>query len=207
MRKILLSLCLLFAACSSDDEPMPSYVESLADLVTNARGEATTLVLDKGETYTLSAAPSGLLADTTYRILALYLPTDDHTASLTNYAQVLAPALYTYSDEVITTDPLQVIACWRGRDYINLRIGIKGSSTGGHRFGFHNAGIAENADSSCTLRIILLHDQNDDPQYFTRNLYISLPLRSLPERLQTGRDSISLSAQTFDGTFQQTFAY
>lgn len=203
---LLLLPLMLLSACSDDETTLPSYVEGLADLTTNAAGRATSLVTDEGETLALSNEVSGLRPDTTYRILAAYLP-GEGSAALNSYARILAPEVMKYKDEYVTTDPLSVTSCWRGASYINLRLNITGSATGTHYFGFHETEFRRNADGSATMCVVLIHDQNDDPLYYSRETYLSLPLQPLSSLLTTGRDSVRLSVKTFDGEYVRTFAY
>lgn len=203
---LLLIPFLLLSACSEDEDPLPSYIEGLADLNTNAAGRATSLVTDEGVSLTLSNEVNGLRPDTTYRILAAYLPNGE-SATLNSYARILAPEVLKYDDEYVITDPISVTSCWRGTNYINLRLEIKGSANSTHYFGFHQTDFVRNSDGSATLCAVLIHDQNDDPLYYTRETYLSLPLQPLSSLLNAGRDSVRLTVKTFEGDYVRTFAY
>lgn len=208
MRKFLLLLfpCFLLSACSEDEEALPPYVQGLAELRTDGAGRGATFVPDDGASLSVANAPTGLKADTTYRILAAYLP-DAGTVHLTSYAPVLAPEVGKYASGDIVTDPLSVVACWQAGGYVNFRLSLKVSAGKTHYFGFHQTGYVRHADGSRTLEALLIHDQNGDPLYYTREAYLSLPLRPLDGLLQSGRDSVSVSVQTFDGIFMRTFAF
>ncbi len=195
-----------FAACKDDDEPLPSYVLSLAEITADASGTATSVTFDDGSSYALAQSIGGLKADSTYRIQAMYL-VQGTTAVLSQYAQVLAPPLAIYPEEKVKRDPVELISVWCGGNYINLRLNIKGTALGLHYFGFNQTDIVQHADGTRTLQAELLHDQNGDSLYYSRNAYLSLPLRPLSGQLRSGTDSVSLSIPTFKGCETYTFLY
>lgn len=201
----VLPLMLLLCACGKDEAPLPPYVQELADLQTDATGRVEALVTDAGEPLTLANMVSGLRPDTTYRVVAAYVR-NGTAAQLTSYAPILAPRVARYADHDIHTDPLTVTACWRGANYINLRLALRASVQGVHYLGFHETDYLRHADGSRTMCVRLLHNQNGDPLYYTRETYISLPLEPLHSLLQAGRDSLRLTVTTFTGEYVKTFA-
>ena len=201
----LMVVAIVFAACSTDDTPLDNYQLSLAELPTNNYGTANTIGLDTGENLPLSQSITGLTADTIYRIQALYVIQSGRVA-LNNYAFVLAPEVKKHSEAYRIYDPLDVTTCWKTAHYINLRLAVKGSASGKHYYGFHQTGYIYNADGSRTMTVHLIHNQNKDPLYYTRDTYISLPLRPLAHLLLAGRDSLSLSVTTFEGERSYSFA-
>lgn len=202
----LLCALLVMASCSDNDDYAPAYVQELADLTTDSSGASTNITTDNGELLTLTQAVTGLRPDTTYRILANYIRQGSE-AQLAGYAKILAPEVGIFSIENVVTDPLSVTSCWQGSDYINLRIRIKSTSDGTHYFGFHETNYIRHADGKRTMCVMLIHDQNNDPLYYSRETYISLPLRPLSSLLTAGRDSLQLTIHTFDGTIVRTFSY
>lgn len=205
---LFLFATLAFAACSDDDDTWASYRQDLVCLDTDASGCVTTLTRDDGTILQVSNTISGLQADSTYRALALYVEqTEAATAKIYDYATILAPEPVVYSDEVLVTDPLSVVACWEGGNYINLHLALLGTVNVVHYFGFHVQGFVINTDLSYTLHLSLLHDQNDDPLSYTRETYICLPLSSLSSLLRENCDSLALHVNTFDGEETYTFAY
>lgn len=202
---LLLFAMVLFGACTSDDAPLENYVFSLAELTTNSQGLATSIALDNGETLPLSSTISGLKADTLYRIQALYVVQSTQVI-LKDYAHVLAPEVKKHSDQNHPFDPLNVTTYWKSAHYINLRLGVRGTTSGKHYFGFHQTNYVFNPDGSRTMKVHLVHNQNNDPLYYTRDTYISLPLRPLIGLLQERRDSLALSVTTFEGERTYRFA-
>ena len=202
----LLCSVVLVTGCKDDAEPLPSYKEDLACLVTGADARATTFLTDDGRQLRVSNSVTGLKADTLYRVLALYRENEVRDAVwLTSYARILTPEPRTYRS--VKQDPLSVVATWKSGGYVNYRLQTKGTYNGTHYFGFHRAGTIAHADGSITLQLKMVHDQNNDPLYYSRETYLSLPLSSFDGILTHERDSVSIEAPTFDGTSTCTYAY
>lgn len=200
-----LTTLLLFTACSNDDNPMPAYQFALADLTTDHSGTATYLNFDDGTTPQLSQAVSKLKADTTYRMQVAYV-LNNGKVQLHSYAPILAPQVARYKSN-IAKDPLQVVTCWQTPRYINLQLNIKGTAKGVHYFGFNETDFRTNTDGSHTLLVELIHNQNNDPLYYTRATYLSLPLQPLCTLLHAGTDSLQLTICTFNGKQVYKFKY
>lgn len=192
-------VCFLITSCENDEEPLPAYIQDMAEIETNAQGYATTLMLDQGEKLTISNPIDGLKPDTLIRVRALYLRLEADKVWLTKAVEILTPHLAKFKPEVIKTDPVTLTACWKGQNYINLRLDIKGTAEGRHIFGFHEVQCVIHPDGTQTLEATLLHDQNNDPQYYTRETYLSLPLRPLFGRLNVGKDTLQLNIYTHKG--------
>lgn len=199
---------LAFSACSDDEETWASYRQDLVCLATDASGCVATLTRDDGAILQVSNTISGLQADSTYRALALYVEqTEAAKAKIYDYATVLAPEPKVYSEETFVTDPLTVVSCWKGGNYINLHLSLLGTVDVVHYLGFHVQDYVVNTDLSYTLHVALLHDQNNDPLSYTRQTYICLPLSSLSSLLRENLDSLALHVHTFSGEEIFTFAY
>lgn len=208
MHKLLFLLISLFmlTACSKEDDPLPDYVQDLADLQTNGNGQAFRITFDNGRSFSLSNPAGGLKADTTYRVLALYTQGTE-SVRLTDFAQILAPEARRYDKQTVRHDAINLMAMWKTPRYINLRFQIKGTHSGTHYFGFKRFDIIENADGSKTLPVRLIHNQNNDPEYYARESYISLPLTNMSGELETGRDSIRMIVNTYKGETQRTYVF
>lgn len=197
---------MLCNACSEDEEPLAPYVQELSDVRTDEFGAAVRLTRDNGQGYEISNRVKGLKPDTTYRALVVFTQ-GDQSVHLTGFSPVLAPAPKKYAASQVKLHPLEAMAIWRGADYVNLRLKIKGTTNGVHYFGFHQGETTVNADGSQTMEIRLIHDQNGDPLYVSREAYLSLPLAPLRKQLQVGRDSVCLQIMTFNGRTQHTLAF
>ena len=198
---------LLGTACSDDENPLPNIQTMLADMTPDANGQVGELTLDDGGVKTLAKPLKGLKADSTYRIWAVYEVQTPTCVSLIGCTPVLAAAPKVYAADKVHTDALSVVSCWQGASYINLHIGIKGTNTGKHYFGFNRGELTENGNGTRTLHITLLHDQHGDPAYYTTEMYLSMPLKPLAGMLRPSTDSVSVSVNTFRGVEHFAFIY
>lgn len=196
---------LFLASCKEEEEIWPNYEQALACVKTNGYGQALELILDDGTHLRVTNYKAGLRADTTYRALTLF-QRNGTSAWLSDFAAILAPPVLKYPADKVRTDPVGVTALWKSGDYINLRLAVRGSVMKSHLFGFHRARTIPNEDGSQTMVVRLIHYQNEDPLYYTREAYLSLPFRPLIPELQPNRDSIRLEIQSFDEVCQETFA-
>lgn len=203
----LCALLLSVSSCSQDEAPAAAYTQGLGDLRTDAAGRGISLRLDGADDWAVvTNPPAGLRADTTCRVLAFYVR-QGAQLRLADYVPVLVAAVGRYPASLMITDPLTPVACWRIGDYINLRLAIKGSVNKAHALGFAQTDYIRHADGSRTLCAVLLHHQNGDPPYYTREAYLSLPLRQLDGLLAAGRDTVSLTIETFAGRTVYAFPF
>ena len=77
-----LAAALLFVACEEDEPMTPPYRQEIADLPTDARGEAQQVCLDNGTNLQLETTLSGLRPDTLYRVRVLFTEREDGTQFL-----------------------------------------------------------------------------------------------------------------------------
>lgn len=204
---LLATTVLLGTACSDDEKPLPNIQTMLADMTPDANGQVSELTLDDGGVKTLAKPLKGLKADSTYRIWAVYEVQTSTRVSLIGCTPVLTAAPKTYAADKVHTDALSVVSCWQGASYINLHIGIKGTNTGKHYFGFNRGELTDNGNGTRTLHITLLHNQHGDPAYYTTEMYLSMPLKSLAGMLRPSTDSVSVSVNTFRGVEHFAFIY
>lgn len=204
---LLATTILLGTACSDDEKPLPNIQTMLADMTPDANGQVSELTLDDGGVKTLAKPLKGLKADSTYRIWAVYEVQTPTCVSLIGCTPVLTAAPKVYAADKVHTDAVNVVSCWQGASYINLHIGIKGTNTGKHYFGFNRGELTDNGNGTRTLHITLLHDQHGDPAYYTTEMYLSMPLKSLAGMLRPSTDSVSVSVNTFRGVEHFAFIY
>lgn len=204
---LLATTVLLCTACSDDEKPLPNIQTMLADMTPDANGQVSELTLDDGGVKTLAKPLKGLKADSTYRIWAVYEVQTPTYVSLIGCTPVLTAAPKVYAADKVHTDAVNVVSCWQGASYINLHIGIKGTNTGKHYFGFNRGELTYNGNGTRTLHITLLHDQHGDPAYYTTEMYLSMPLKLLAGMLRPSTDSVSVSVNTFRGVEHFAFIY
>lgn len=198
----LIMLCFI-ASCNEDSDIQPAYQFALTEVTTDHQGKAHTLLLDDGTELALNTPISGLKADSTYRLQTLFVQ-NEQKAQLHSYAQVLAPEAKAYKTMQLPMDAVNVVTYWQGKHYVNLRLAIKGTAEGTHLLGFNDEGIRNNVNGTQTRLITLLHNQNNDPLYYTREVYLSLPLR--PFIQSTPTDSLCLQINTFQGVKSFVFS-
>lgn len=201
----LIIALLSLAACNSEEGLQPAYRQELADLLTDSQGQVTAMTLDNGQTLALTNRVNGFEPDTMVRVLAAYLP-DNDGARLAAYSPVEVRHLTAAAETELPTDPVELTACWKGKDYLNLRIKLKGHRHDVHELGFVQTDVAKNANGTQTLYACLLHDQNNDPLWYTQTVFLSLPLSPLYNRFQSGRDSLKIKVNTFKGPATFCFA-
>lgn len=208
MKKLFSLLLLLFAftACSDEETPLPPYQENLGDMLTNSSGRAVQMVFDNGSRRNISNTIAKLKPDTIIRVRALYTESGENVW-LAQCAEVLTPHAKHYRPSAIHTDPVEIVAVWKGMDYINLKLNTKGDNTTTQFFGFHSNGITTGSDGNRLMKILLIHDRNKAPLYFTHETVLSLPLRPLDTTLRKGTDSISLTIHTENGPVEKRFAF
>lgn len=199
-------LCLLWpiVACN-EEEPWEAYRQDFAELRTDANGFTQDLKPDGDTWLAVLNKVGGLTADSLYRVTATYIQRP-RGVELYNLSQVLSPFPRTYSPNAIKTDPVHLNAIWSSGRYINLRLTLR-TGGGTHYFGFCDEGIEELTDGCRKLRLTLLHNQNNDPTYYSRETFLSCPVYHYAGTLRHDVDSICLVLHTFEGKREHTFAY
>lgn len=187
------SLSSLLFSCDEESDTLLSYRQDLATIHTHRDGTATHLTRDNGQQLKLSNILKGLVADTTYRVYALYIehPEQIELKSCSNIHSPM-PAVYPETQQI--RNPLDVVAAWKSGGYFNFQLRLKSNVDGKHRISFHDAGISTNLDGTTTQHLILLHHDNNAAQHFSQDVYVSCPLFTLPKT-----DSIRFHVTTFEG--------
>ena len=193
---LLVATAVMTASCSDDHSWAPPYITDFAELTTDDSGAIVGMALDNGKKFERTkfvakcANANGLVADTVYRSICLYT-VQDNVATLHSYSHTFAPEPITpdmLADDEIKTDPCVIQSIWRGGSYVNALMLVQGKDQP-HIVGFIDKWIADGEYK--TLTIVLYHDQNNDPEAFTRTIYISCPLYSYEGQLHSERDSIA----------------
>lgn len=206
---LILLLCIMVVAgCSSDDEPdyLPPYEQVLCEIMTDAKGVATTIRFDDGRERPLVTCPGSLTPDSLYRISAAVLE-DEDGVSIYNAAMVFSPMPVAMHEDDVKTDPVDVLTAWRDLRYINLRLSVKRSVAAGHFLTFIDDGVRNNPDGTCTYQLRLFHDGNADVDHFRDELIVSCPIYPLADHLRIGVDSVCLTVNTSDGPQHCTMLY
>lgn len=179
-----------------------SYLKAeMANMHTMAKGKIDYIVTDEGKQLTLSSPFTCQWADkpdTLYRAMLYYSQTKGHiTAMKANYVWVISPQK---PKNNFRTDPVQLTSCWlsSNRKYLNLYVGIMSGTSQikelKQQIGLVYQGCTLQKNGKTTHRLCLLHNQNNIPQYYTYNMYISIPTSSY----QRG-DTVQMNINTYKG--------
>ena len=203
---LLFFFSIFYISCNEEEQPAPAYRQELAEIVTNENGKAISLILDDGQKLIINNVLQGLAADSIYRVKVLYVPTSAIAADLYAAQSVVSDYARSMPDSLIISHPLDLKASWMSPRYLNLMVGIM---TGGkaQKLAFVERGLETSNDGSKILKLQLYHDQCDDNEFYTQEVYMSCPLYPYAGRLQRGRDSVELEVNTYKGIVQKTFAY
>jgi len=144
--------------------------------------------------------------DTTYRAL-LYYNLKDGNVEGYSMGQVLAPTIKPVSrfKEGMKTDAVHLTSLWRARNgkYLNLRLRVMTGTEEGEEqhkqaFGCAADTLVTHADGRRTLHLRLYHDQGGQPEYYSKEIYLSIPLGNVEA------DTLVLGMQTYDGMVTKT---
>ena len=225
LRVLLLFSPLLFAAsCESDGydtgDGTLSYMRAdFVEAYTDGDSNIEYVITDDDELLTL-ASPAAVswmtVADTMYRALLYY---DILTLEPITVSSVSVPSIVMYDDVVadsysaledIPTDPLYWDSSWissNGR-YINLgmtlMLGAEDGEIGTQSLGMVCTDVTTDDDGTTVISLLLVHDQNDVPQYYSQRFYVSIPVSYLPCTTQEG-DRVILTVNTYDGEQTKEF--
>lgn len=194
--------------CQNDGEAWEAYEEQLCEMTTDANGQPCKVVLDDGTCAQATQQAEGLTPDSTYRALALFSRSAGET-SIHVLKSIIAPKAKPNISPESGTDGVKPLACWRSRDYVNLRIAVERSQAGTHSIGFAHDGICQNGDATGTktLKLRLLHDAGNDRKDFFQEILTSCPTYPFKNLLQSGKDSIRMTVHTDAGERTFTFPF
>lgn len=217
LRKLLLlpAALLLWTACGEDDYHYPPISMEFLTAHSDADGTLETVLADDGTSYpvlNVVRAPNQA-ADSTLRIVANFTREameGDKTGALLYSASTTVspfPRPATAFENGVKTDPASVLSIWMGLNYLNIVLEIKGTDAS-HAFHFVEENVTNDATGTHRdVALSLYHDANDDPPYYTRRAYLSVPLRSYAT---DGVQSVTLrfSLKNYEGeTETYTFDY
>lgn len=212
MRTYWFLFAALFAltACSDDDRtPQEPYVVTLAELHTDAAGKPARFIPDGGHARTVTSTHKTLTPDSLYRVQAMALYEGNDKVSLRQFVNILSPLPSTFSASKRKYDPTDVLALWSSGRYINMRLALR-TANDPHAFAFVEEGWNELDDGTRRLHLHLYHDRGKNPEFYTRETYLSCPIyhysdagRPAEKQLRQGRDSIIFSITTYQN--ERTF--
>lgn len=180
-------LLFLFSCSKDDDYQYPSVKTDFVSITTNAEGRVDSLFDDDGGKYAVSLSQTDLAKDSLYRCVSKYA-VDDIGIHLYTLQTIVSPDPVVYKS--LKTDPVTSIRVWKGGGYINMVVKTLGQSKA-HKWGLHED-AASVKDGKRRLYFILYHDKNGDYEAFSRETYLSFPLRKYMSTLEKG-DSLFVS--------------
>ena len=151
-------------------------------------------------------------ADTFYRCMLYYNKVEDKqgrsTAEVISLGQVPCANLVRMADfkHEYRSDPVKLQSAWMSKSgkYLNLHlqlmVGATDDTTAVHQIALLCDTIITHADSTRTCSILLHHDQNRQPEYYSSDAYISLPVSRIPV------DTFRLSLNTYQGPVVKTLS-
>jgi hypothetical protein len=138
-------------------------------------------------------------ADTIYRALLYYNRTPEgNKPILVQPIYVLQPK-EAESVEKPKTDPVGFESAWLSENgrYLNLVFNVKTGKADDEKARQTIGIMSENLPDG-TLRLTLLHGQENVPQYYSTRIYASIPMQGISQRLL-------LSVNTYDGLIERAF--
>jgi hypothetical protein len=219
-------ICLLLlslAACTNNSYDSGDGTYSLmradfSDIHVNADKKADYMLTDDGDSLQFSSQITNkyfTIPNTFYRALLYYNKVDGQAETLSlNLLGYFTPSLMSkMKTDSIFTDPVYFESAWKSKNglYINIAInklsGKVDSSDGLHVIGLMEDALVHNADGTRTAVVMLFHNQNKVPEYYTTKSYLTLPLSYFRKELLPG-DKIKIRVNTYDkGIIEKTFDY
>lgn len=201
-------LCLLLpwvmVACEDDeDDAFPPVRMEFVEVITNSKSEVDYILTDDGQRLAPSSTITAARPDTTYRCVCQYAVENKacHVYDLrTIYAK--KPVRLTASD-TLWTDPIGVNSVWKGPRYVNLSLALLTTGRGSHSYSFVEDTVMTNGGDVTTVHCTVTHRrQGDDPESYTQNVYLSMPVY---DYLEKGVDSVAVTINTYSGP--KTYRY
>ena len=215
----VVSLCL--ASCTTEEYEAGDgeYSYMRADFVetkTNQQGAFVSAVTDDGEALTFDSPFTvswKAASDSTYRALLYYKKKSQQVEPM-SVSVVSVPNVRKASSmkTAMKVDPVQLESMWQSKqnEYLNLGITLKTGKPDDadlrHVIGVICDTIVANAGNHRHVHLRLYHDQNNVPEYYSSHVYISVPMKRIPDGLEKG-DTVSFAVNCYDGKKERVFVY
>lgn len=188
------------------------FVEAQVD----ASKKLISLTTDDGVTMPLTqpyAARWITTADTVYRCMLYYNKVKDSqgrtAAEIVSISPVPCATLVSLSKfkSKLKTDPVKLQSVWMSKSgkylnmYLQLMIGNPEDTSAVQQIALVCDTVFTYPDSTRTCSIVLHHDQNRQPEYYSTDAWLSLPVSSLP------MDSFRLAVNTYSGPVVKTLPF
>ncbi len=152
-------------------------------------------------------------ADSCYRAL-LYYNKVGEKADVQSVSSVLVPTVRKRQTdkEPFRDDPVKVVGAWKSANqrYINLDLELMTGRDDGNvvsqKVGMECDTIITDEAGRQHFFLSLYHDQNNSPEYYSAEVYISVPVSRLPEAMKPG-DDVSIRINTYSGAWERIFSF
>ena len=217
------SLLITHYSCTQDGyekgDGVYSYMQGdFVEAQVDASMKIVSLTTDDGVTMPLTqpyAARWITKADTLYRCMLYYNKVKDdqgHTAAeIISISPVPCASLVSLSKfqskRELKTDPVKLQSIWMSKSgkylnmYLQLMIGNPDDTTAVQQIAIVCDTVLTYPDSTRTCSIILHHDQNRQPEYYSTDAWLSVPVSDQPV------DSFRLSVNTYSGPVVKTLPF
>lgn len=217
MSKIFIYIAIataILAACATDayetgDSSLSYMRADMADMKVEGRA-VKSIVTDQSLSLPfdskLSVSEKMARPDTTYRVMLYYNKVEGKDIEIisSQLVSVVNPAM----DRKLSTeaiDPLILTSAWQAENgkYINVRLGLKTGNAGDEAKQYIDVrldSIVVHRDGATHRYLTLCHGQNNIPQYYTQDAYLSIS--------QTGYgvgDVTHLRVNTYEGVVEKNF--
>lgn len=215
----LLLLALLFtSSCTQDAYDKGEGEYSLmrgdfAEAMVNGDRQIVSITTDDGDRLPLKESQTAkwvTTADTTYRCMLYYNkvkgPDGAAVADVLSIGEVPCPGIHPLSEfeKELKTDPVKFESLWLSRSgkYLNMSLqvmtGYTDDTTAVHQLAFVTDTLITHPNSTRTLHVCLHHDQNNVPEYYSTQAYVSLLVDSILA------DSVRFTVNTYNGPVIKT---
>lgn len=210
---------MLLVACSSEDYETGhgrwSFMRAdFADVYTDGEASMVSAMTDDGDSllFAKGVRPAWVQTpDSCYRAL-LYYNKVEGRADVQSVASVLVPKVRLRQDDKdpFVDDPVKVVGAWMSANgrYINLDLELMTGRDDGQavtqKVGVECDTIVTDEAGRRHVRLSLYHDQNNSPQYYSSEVYVSIPVGRMPVVLRK-QDEVDITINTYDGTWTRTF--
>ena len=174
-----------------------------AEAIVNSSKQVTSIITDDGDEFILTSPYTAKWvskADTTYRCM-LYYNKVDSKAEILSMGQVPCVGVTPLSqfDRRLVTDPVKFESTWMSKSgrYLNLSLllktGITDDSTAVQSLAIVSDTVITQPDNKRIRHLILHHDQANVPEYYSTQVYISIPTQ------RVDADSVRISINSYSG--------
>ncbi len=204
----LIVIITVLCSCSKDAYEKGEGKYSLmrgdfAEAIVNSSKQVTGIITDDGDEFTLTAPYTAkwvTTADTTYRCMLYYNKMADK-AEVLSMGQVPCVGITPLSkfDHRLVTDPVKFESTWMSKSgrYLNLSLllktGVTDDSTAVQNLAIVSDTVITHPDNKRIRHLILHHDQANVPEYYSTQVYISIPTQRIDA------DSVRISINSYSG--------